>query len=107
MTEPKSKCQNCGKVFKDEDLSEISDFWGRVSPGERMPSGECPVCGSLCQPLPTEFTRVGVHLKTGKAYVDRIKASTWKQAWRKPKPNGVSILELIADTPETSPIPEN
>ena len=45
-----SRCQNCGIRWDTEALGEIHDFWGRVSPGEPMPSGECPDCGALCQP---------------------------------------------------------
>jgi hypothetical protein len=46
-----SECANCGKVFSIEELEDISDFWGRVLPGETMPSGQCPECGCLCHPI--------------------------------------------------------
>lgn len=42
------KCQNCNWTGTDDDCEEVSDFWGRVSPGEVMPYGECPACGALC-----------------------------------------------------------
>lgn len=45
-----SQCQNCLKVWDDEDLDEIKDLEMRVESGEPMPSGECPECGALCQP---------------------------------------------------------
>jgi len=49
---PKSKCQNCHKTFKhDDDLNQIKDLYQRVAPGEPFPSGECPSCGCLCQPI--------------------------------------------------------
>lgn len=46
------ECQNCGKVWKEEELLEIKHLSMRVAPGEPMPSGECPEpeCGALCQP---------------------------------------------------------
>ena len=42
-------CQNCGWHGTESDASEegISDIFERVSPGEPMPAGECPKCGSL------------------------------------------------------------
>jgi hypothetical protein len=45
-----ARCQNCAWTGDADDCAEVSDFWGRVSPGEPMPSGECPECGALCQP---------------------------------------------------------
>jgi hypothetical protein len=52
-TEDKSICQNCGKTFPDHKLNEIGSggFWERVQPGDIMPTGECPSCGSLCTPI--------------------------------------------------------
>ncbi len=48
-------CANCGRTFtEEEDLAEISDLWGRVLPGDTMPSGECPDCGALCYPADAE-----------------------------------------------------
>ena len=45
-------CQNCDGKFRDDQLEEITHgIWERVSPGELMPSGECPDCGSLCHPI--------------------------------------------------------
>ena len=44
-----SQCQDCLKVWDDEDLDEIKDLSMRVMPGEPMPSGECPDDGALCQ----------------------------------------------------------
>ena len=52
--EENSICQDCGKTWTDEQLNEITHgIWERVAPGEPMPSGECPECGALCQPVPT------------------------------------------------------
>lgn len=48
IEEPRGRCANCGAVFAEADLDEIHDFWGRVSPGEEMPLGQCPACGCLC-----------------------------------------------------------
>lgn len=48
-----NRCQNCDWTGPDSDLlwAEIKDLGERVAPGEPMPSGECPVCGCLCQPV--------------------------------------------------------
>jgi hypothetical protein len=49
------QCQNCGKTFTEDQLAEITHgIWERVSPGEIMPSGECPKCGALCHPAAPE-----------------------------------------------------
>jgi hypothetical protein len=45
---PESRCQNCDRQWSRSYLNQIKDLFQRVEPGERMPSGECPVCGSLC-----------------------------------------------------------
>jgi hypothetical protein len=50
--EGKNICQNCRKTFTEDKLAEITHgIWERVSPGEIMPSGECPSCGALCHPV--------------------------------------------------------
>jgi hypothetical protein len=55
--EPTEKCQNCGNLYLEDELSTpIKDLTQRVAPGEPMPSGECldPECRALCQPIPQE-----------------------------------------------------
>ncbi len=49
--DPESECQNCGQRWPFAALKEIQHIHQRVAPGEPMPSGECPDCGALCQPL--------------------------------------------------------
>lgn len=54
-TKPKPKpemhvCANCGQRYEEWKLAEIRHLWERVSPGEIMPSGQCPECGALCHP---------------------------------------------------------
>ena len=48
IAELTGRCAGCGKVWKEEDLSEIHDFWGRVLAGYVMPLGQCPECEMLC-----------------------------------------------------------
>lgn len=45
------QCQNCQKIWLDHDLRNAKNLHERDMPvpGERMPSGECPDCGALCQ----------------------------------------------------------
>ena len=44
------KCWDCGRVWPEDELDEIHDFWGRVLAGDEMPLGQCPdpKCGMLC-----------------------------------------------------------
>lgn len=43
-------CQDCLWEGEEADCDPIDDIFERVSPGEPMPSGQCPLCGALCQP---------------------------------------------------------
>ena len=45
------RCDNCGKEFSFEQLSDMSDFWSRVSSGDTIPAGDCPECGAFCYPV--------------------------------------------------------
>ena len=38
-------CEWTGDI--DQTAQVIRNFWGRVSPGDEMPAGECPECGWL------------------------------------------------------------
>jgi hypothetical protein len=42
------QCGNCGTIWSKHQLKDIQDYNDRVSPGEIVPSGECPECGALC-----------------------------------------------------------
>jgi hypothetical protein len=42
------ECQNCDGIFLEDSLALIEDLHERVEPGEPMPAGQCPMCGSLC-----------------------------------------------------------
>lgn len=47
-TEPKAlaKCDGCGHQFPAEEALPVADFQDRCAPGEIVPVGECPKCGS-------------------------------------------------------------
>ena len=45
-----SRCDDCGKVLKDEDLAPVKKLSMRVAPGGLVPSGEC-TCGALAYPV--------------------------------------------------------
>jgi hypothetical protein len=50
-------CANCHETFTSAELEELTHgFWERVSPGEIMPSGECPKCHALCYPTENELS---------------------------------------------------
>lgn len=49
-----SMCQNCGEIWPNDDLGVPRRLTQRVAPGEPHPSGECPDCGALCQPVPED-----------------------------------------------------
>ena len=44
-------CDNCNTVWGAEELEkafpDIPDLLKRISPGEKVPEGECPDCGTL------------------------------------------------------------
>jgi Zn finger protein HypA/HybF involved in hydrogenase expression len=44
-------CQNCEWEGMDSETKEIEDISMRVSAGELVPAGECPLCGALCHNL--------------------------------------------------------
>lgn len=44
-------CQNCDWRGPDDEMDDIQRLGARVEPGESMPSGQCPRCGALCQPV--------------------------------------------------------
>lgn len=54
-TETQCRCGNCGWTGPESGLrcglTEIEDFWSRVSPGDVVPDGECPECGGLAVPF--------------------------------------------------------
>lgn len=50
------ECGNCGAYWPFESLNDIHKLYERVQPGEIMPSGECPKCGSLCHPVESDKT---------------------------------------------------
>ena len=56
-TETKCRCGNCGWTGPGSalrcGLTEIEDFWSRVSPGDVVPDGECPECGGLAHAVET------------------------------------------------------
>lgn len=47
-----STCQNCDTTWPTSILFEVENLSMRVSPGEVMPSGECPACGAVCHIKP-------------------------------------------------------
>lgn len=48
--EPDTACDNCDWKGLAAETREIADLRERVTPGEPMPTGECPECGCLCHP---------------------------------------------------------
>lgn len=85
--EGRSVCQNCGKEWLDEDLNEAPHLWERVAPGEPFPSGECPDCGALCQPMEPDPEPLTVAVFVRGGMVQDIAA-----------PEGVRVIVLDFDT---------
>lgn len=71
-----SQCQNCDWAGPDEDLGrqleDVPDLLSRVSPGEPMPTGECPRCGALCQPIEEDEYKFTITIQ--------VTASSFEQA---------------------------
>ena len=46
------ECQDCGWEGPEEEMDNewpaIPHIKDRISPGEIVPAGECPLCGALC-----------------------------------------------------------
>lgn len=47
------QCESCGKILHHTEMKDIEDLELRVSPGDIVPSGECPdeECGAVCHPF--------------------------------------------------------
>lgn len=45
-----NKCQQCQQVVFDTELVIIEDLVTKIQPGDRLPSGGCPLCGGYCYP---------------------------------------------------------
>lgn len=41
-----ARCQNCDWKGDPDDANPYHDFWSRVEPGDTVPAGDCPDCGS-------------------------------------------------------------
>lgn len=65
-----AKCDNCGKVYSEDDLKVVRHLHERVDPGGIMPSGECPnsECGALCYPTDEDTTKVKLRLTVDVVY---------------------------------------
>ena len=50
-TDGNHRCDNCGKIWKVDELEDIENLDNRVDPGSIVPSGQCPECGALCYPV--------------------------------------------------------
>ena len=61
----KSKCQNCEKIWEEEELNTVfpcmEGIKDRIAPGEEVPVGECPECYSLTH-IWTDPAESGVNL---------------------------------------------
>ncbi len=44
-------CGDCGEIMAKHRLRKVEISMERLTPGDIVPSGECPHCCSLCSPL--------------------------------------------------------
>lgn len=58
-------CQNCAWSGESDTTNPIKDIHARVLPGEFMPAGECPVCGSLVDVPDEEIPGYTIQLALG------------------------------------------
>ena len=64
MTDDNSRpvrCQNCDWTGTEDQTNELRDFWSRIEPGDVMPAGDCPACGSAAM-LENEPAAIGLRL---------------------------------------------
>ena len=47
------ECDDCGMVWSDDQLLDIEDYFERVTPGGKVPDGQCRECGALCFEVPS------------------------------------------------------
>jgi hypothetical protein len=71
------RCQNCEQIWTTADLQTIKNFFQRVTAGEPCPSGECPACGALCQPI----SRIEDRSEAIKIVADLVEWSTMMGDW--------------------------
>ena len=67
----KHRCDNCGEIWKADQLEGIKDLDHRVDSGSVVPSGECPECGALCYPVEPDPSELLNACKDIMKYVDR------------------------------------
>jgi hypothetical protein len=58
------RCAGCDKLWREEELGEIHDFWGRVLAGDIMPLGQCPECEMLCY-IGRDEDKIIIEIKDG------------------------------------------
>jgi hypothetical protein len=57
-----SRCQACNRLYVDEGmvpLKKLKNLLERITPGEQVPSGECPDCGAFCHIVDSPFLQEG------------------------------------------------
>ncbi len=57
-----SRCQACNRLYVEGEmvpLEELKNLLERITPGEQVPSGECPDCGALCHIVDSPFLQEG------------------------------------------------
>jgi hypothetical protein len=91
--EEKSKCQDCGRVWMRRELQLIRDISLRVDPGEPMPSGVCPMCGALCQPV--EVLEATERHRKALLLLDELAAGSYDES--DIPPSLVELIERAAD----------
>lgn len=52
------ECDDCGKLWRTEDLKPAENLYERISDGDPMSSQECPDCGALAFPAEGESAQV-------------------------------------------------
>ena len=60
-------CDDCDKLWREDDLAQAHDVWERITDGYPMSTKECPVCGTLC--FPAEGEPIPVPLEPSQAQI--------------------------------------
>jgi hypothetical protein len=70
-----NQCDNCGKIYKDEELDEIQDLERRLDTDKEgnfigeAPTGQCPKCGALCYAIKPAKTKTEAWTKKYTEYI--------------------------------------
>jgi len=65
------ECDNCGTLWREDDLDQLRDAWERITDGYPMSSKQCPDCGAMA--FPADGDRIPVDITLLSSQEDDLK----------------------------------